>query len=374
MTLATSIRGRQFLLQAAWASLAMAGAAATPAQQRAKPQAGPPRTILLPPRIVAGLPATLAVLDSAGRLVPGAAVELTGGTKLKTDATGRALFTGPRGSVGLTAQIPGQNVTASAMVEDPPSPVLQASVQSASPALRILSFPHFLSLHDQFTIEGTGFRGEADANHIVLAGQPSLVLASSPVTLVVLPGPHVPIGTADLRLSAAGAEARAGPVTAVLLVVTGPMGTWRAGDQGMLTVRAYGTKERLAVEVRNASPAVVELSRGSVQRVTTSGGERNAAEVEMKSLTPGDYTVTARLVLAASALPELEAARQKLLAARALATGTWTERMDRLIGRIDREPQDTAGIRTELEHMLEDKPTGQFAFLLQSAWQEIAKN
>jgi hypothetical protein len=352
----------------------MAGAAATPAQQRAKPQAGPPRTLILPPRIVAGLPATLAVLDSAGRLVPGAAVELSSGTKLKTDATGRALFTGPRGPVGLTAQISGQNVTASAMVEDPPSPALQASVQSASPALRILSFPHFLSLHDLFTLEGTGFRGEADANHIVLAGQPSLVLASSPVTLVVLPGPHVPIGTADLRLSAAGAEARAGPVTAVLLAVAGPMGTWRVGDQGMLTVRAYGTEERLTVEVRNGSPAVVELSRGSVQRVTTSGGERNAAEVEMKSLAPGDYTVTARLVLAASGLPELEAARQKLLAARALATGSWTARLDSLLGKIDKGPQDTAGIRTELEHMLEDKPTGQFAFLLQSAWQEIAKN
>jgi hypothetical protein len=48
--------------------------------------------------------------------------------------------------------------------------------------------------------------------------------------------------------------------------------------------------------------------------------------------------------------------------------------LDRLIGRFDREPQDTAEIRTELEHMLEEKPSGQFAFLLQSAWQAIAKN
>jgi hypothetical protein len=249
-----------------------------------------------------------------------------------------------------------------------------ASARNASPGLQIQSFPHFLSLHDRFTIEGTGFRGEADANHILLAGQPSLVLASSPVALVVLPGPRVPIGMADLRLSVAGVEARAGPVTAVLLAVSGPAGTWHVGDQGMLTVRAYGTEERLVVEVRDASPGIVQLSRGSVQRVTTSGGERNAVEVEMKSLAPGDYTVTARLVPTASGLPDLEAARQKLLAARALATGSWTGRLDRLIGRIDREPQDPAEIRTELEHMLEDKPTGQFAFLLQSAWQAIAKN
>ncbi len=351
-----------------------ASSAATPARQTAKPQAGPPRTILLPPKIVAGLPATLAVLDAAGRLVPSAAVELSSGAKLKTDATGRALFTGPREFGRMTAQISGQNATASTLVEDPPKPAQGALAQNASPGLRVLSFPHFLSLHDRFTIEGTGFHGEADANHILLAGQPGLVLASSPVALVVLPGPRVPIGSADLRLSVAGVEARAGPVTAVLLAVTGPVGTWRVGDQGMLTVRAYGTEERLVVEVRDASPGIVQLSRGSVQRVTTSGGERNAAEVEMKSLAPGDYTVTARLVPTASGLPNFEAARQKLLAARALATGNWTGRLDRLIGRIDREPQDTAGIRTELERMLEEKPSGQFAFLLQSAWQEIVKN
>jgi hypothetical protein len=354
--------------------LAMAGAAVTPAQQPEKPKAGPPRTILFPPRIVAGLPATLAVLDAAGRLVPGAAVELSSGTKLRTDATGRALFTGPRESAGLTAKIPGQNITASTLVEDPPNPAPIELAQNASPGVRIRSFPHFLPLHDRFTIEGSGFRGEADVNHILLAGQPSLVLASSPVALIALPGPRVPIGTADLRLSVAGVEAQAGPVIAVSLAVSGPAGTWRVGDQGMLTVRAYGTEERLVVEVRDASPQIVQLSRGSVQRVTTSGGERNAAEVEMKSLAPGDYTVTARLVPTASGLPDLEAARQKLLAARALATGSWTGRLDRLIGRIDREPQDTAEIRTELEHMLEDKPTGQFAFLLQSAWQAIVKN
>lgn len=362
------------MLRAVWALLAMAGAVATPAQQPAKPQAGPPRTILLPPRIVAGLPATLAVLDSAGRLVPGAAVELSSGTKLKTDATGRAHFMGPRESAGLTAHISGQSVTASTLVENPPKPALGTPAQNASPELQIQSFPHFLSLHDRFTIEGTGFRGEADSNHILLAGQPSLVLASSPVAMVVLPGPRVPIGTADLRLSVTGAEAQAGPVTAVLLAVTGPVGTWHVGDQSMLTVRAYGTEERLVVEVRDASPEIVQLSRGSVQRLTTSGGERNAAEVEMKSLASGDYTVTARLVPTASGLPDLEAARQKLLAARALATGSWTARLDRLIERIDREPQDTAGIRTELERMLEEKPSGQFASLLQSARQEIVKN
>jgi hypothetical protein len=55
-------------------------------------------------------------------------------------------------------------------------------------------------------------------------------------------------------------------------------------------------------------------------------------------------------------------------------TGTWAARVDRLIRRIDRAPQEIAQIRTDLERMLDDKPTGQFAFLLESAWEEFQKN
>jgi len=75
-----------------------------------------------------------------------------------------------------------------------------------------------------------------------------------------------------------------------------------------------------------------------------------------------------------SGLPDLEAARQKLVAARALATGNWAARADRVIRQIDRAPQDIAEIRAELERMLNDKPSGEFAFLVESAWQEFQKN
>ena len=356
----------------AW--LSVAAAAASAAQQPAKPQARTPRTIILPPKIAAGLPATLAVLDGSGHLVPRAAVILSTGNELTTDATGRALFVAPHKTARLTAETPGKDVIASALIVDSPNPVSPTPVQSSSPALRILSYPRLVSLHDRFTIEGSGFRGAADSNRVTLAGQPALVLAASPLAMVVLPGPSVPIGTAELRLSVAGVEARAGPVTAVLLVVTGPTGTWHVGSQGGLTVRAYGTEERLEVEVRNASPEIVSLPRGNLQRVTTTGGPRNTADVEMRSLAPGDYTVTARLVPAASGGADLAAARQKLMEARALAAGDWTVRVDRLIGRIDSEPQDAAGIRSDLERLLGEKPTGQFAALLQSAWQEMVKH
>ncbi len=344
------------------------------AQEAPRVQAAAPRTIVLPQKMVAGVPATLAVLDAAGRMLPNVVVELSGGQKVTTDATGRALFAAPSEPGALTAQIPGQDVSASAPVVKSADPDPRTSAESPSTAMRVLAYPHFISLHDRFTMAGSGFRGDADANRVFLAGQACLVLASSPVSLVVLPGLHIPIGTITLRVTVAGHDAGSNPVVMVLLEFSGPAEAPRAGAQGKLTVRALGTRERLAVEVRNASPEIIQLPRGNVERVTTSGGERNAAEIETKFLASGDYMVTARLIPTVSGLPDLEAARQKLVAARALATGSWASRADRVIRRIDRAPEDIAQIRAELERMLDDKPSGEFAFLLESAWQEFQRN
>src|SRR2546429_705987 len=53
------------------------------------------RILLLPKRIVSGERATLAVLDTNGRLAPGVAIHFSNGDHLRTDATGRALFVAP---------------------------------------------------------------------------------------------------------------------------------------------------------------------------------------------------------------------------------------------------------------------------------------
>src|SRR5580692_8958096 len=61
-----------------------------------KPHASPiPRLIILPPKLLAGQPATLAVIDNQGRLLPKAPVDLSAGQHVTTDATGRALFIAP---------------------------------------------------------------------------------------------------------------------------------------------------------------------------------------------------------------------------------------------------------------------------------------
>jgi hypothetical protein len=344
------------------------------AQEAPRVQASTPRTIVLPQKAVGGRAATLAVLDSAGRMLPHTEVELSGGQKVTTDATGRALFTVPSEPGVLTARIPGHDATASAPIVKSADPELETSAESPSTALRVRAVPHFISLHDRFAVEGVGFRGQADANRVFLSDQACLVLASSPISLVVLPGLHVPIGTINLHVSVAEQDAGLHPVVLVLLEFSGPTEAPPAGAQAKLSVRVRGSRERLAVEVRNASPEIIQLPRGNDERVITSGGERNAAEIDAKFLTSGDYTLTARLIPTASGLPDLEAARKKLVAARALATGNWPARVDRVIRHIDKAPEDLAEIRAELERMLDDKPSGEFQSLLESAWQECNRD
>src|SRR5271166_4292735 len=52
-------------------------------------------SIVLPPKLVAGQPATLAVLGVDHRLAEGITVDLGKGQRVKTDRTGRAFFTTP---------------------------------------------------------------------------------------------------------------------------------------------------------------------------------------------------------------------------------------------------------------------------------------
>jgi hypothetical protein len=114
--------------------------------------------------------------------------------------------------------------------------------------------------------------------------------------LVALPGPGVPVGDVTLHVTAGGVDAGQFPVSAVLLEFSGPAEAPNAGSNGKLIVRARGTTEPLLVEVRNGSPGVIQLLQGNLQRLKTSGGEENIAPLEMKFLSDGNYSISARLV------------------------------------------------------------------------------
>jgi len=353
------------VVRVGWFVLACAIPLALPGQQAPQGRIQTPRAIVLPPKVLAGSPATLAVIDGAGRLVPRVELEVTGGQTIMTDATGRASFLVPRDSAWLTARIAKPALSASAPAE------LPAEQPGTAEGPRIVSHPNFISLRDRFVIQGSGFRGDADVNQVFLGDQRCAVLAASPVALIVLAAPRVPPGAVGLRVIVGDGETVPREVTAVLLEVSGPAETPVVGAESVATVHVRGTTERLALEVRHGSPAVIEFVRGNPHRLTSSGGDSNTAEVRMKSLAPGDYTITARLIPTASGLPDLQTVRQKLVTARERAAPAWAARLDRLIRRIDRAPQDPGRIRAELESMRSENPPVEFASLLESASQDM---
>jgi hypothetical protein len=344
------------------------------AQEAPKTRPTPsPWLIILPPRVIAGANATLAVLDYQGRLLPNIAVELSTGQKVTTDATGRAMFRAPDGPGKLRAVSSGGSVAASAEVLpiDEAEAAMPAAADRARPLLGVVSYPPVLATRDRFTLEGEGFRGEADLNHVSLNGDPCLILAASLAALVVLPGERAPVGDATLHVTVAGVDAGQFPVSVVALEFSGPTEGVSAGSAGQLVLHARGSKQPLVLEVRNASPAVIELTKGNVQRLKTSGGEENAVPVDVKFVTAGNYIVSARLVASSVTSPDLQSARKRLAEAKKIAPGDWSARIDQVLSTMDRAPHDLPQIRAELRAMLDDKPAPPLASLLDSAWRGL---
>jgi hypothetical protein len=172
-------------------------------------------------------------------------------------------------------------------------------------------------------------------------------------------------------VNVAGTDAGTFPVSVVLLEFSGPAEAANAGSTGTLVVRARGTSEPLLIEVRNASPAVIQLPKGNVQRVKTSGGDENAAPVDIRFLTGGSYAVSARLISTSAAPPDLESARKRLAEAREISSGEWSARIDRVLLKFNETPRDLPQIRAELRSLLDAKPSAPLSSLLDSAWQEL---
>jgi IPT/TIG domain-containing protein len=284
-------------------------------QTQQAPKARPPSSpwlIILPPRVIAGANATLAVLDYQGRLLPNVVVDLSTGQQVTTDGTGRAIFPAPDAPGKLRATFSGGSVGASTEVLAADEAAMPAAANLRPSGSGVISYPRILATRDRFTLAGRGFRGEADQNHVSLNGEPCLVLASSPAALVALPGAHAPVGDATLQITVPGADTAQFPVSVVALEFSGPTVGVSAGSAAQLVLHARGTAQPLSVEVRNASPSVIQLAQGNLQRLKTSGGDENSAVVDVKFLTAGSYVVSARLVAASVPLPDHESARRQL--------------------------------------------------------------
>jgi hypothetical protein len=294
-------------------------------------ETGPQPEIVLPPRLVAGFPATLATLGADRKLAPHVAVALGNGVRLETDATGRADFPAPAAGV-LIARA--GHTAAVALVDS----------SLGEPAPHRLSVARFAALHSSFDVCGGGFRGGAEEDHVLINNQPGLILASSPQCLVIIPDPRTPPGPAVISVESPKPPRRS-TVTLIGIDFEGPEPPLTPGRKGWLTLRARGSDQKLRVLVENQSPDVLRFEKGDAQEVTTRGGAQNVAKIAVGAIRSGDFSIRAHLVPPS----DPEAARRFIEAAEPLALADQAQALKEVENDLRHHPQKA---RAELNRML----------------------
>lgn len=312
-------------------------------------------TIILPPKIIAGRPATLAVLGVDGRLAEGIIVDFgfhSGvNVRVKTDKTGRAVFLAPTDSRVLIAKASG---AAAATLIDPSS--------APNPAQNVISLPPIVSRIDAFPICGGAFHGEADSNRVKLNDDPALVLAASPECLVILPGPRAEPGPSNISIEA-GDDTYSGTTTLVALHFDPPNAPLVPEKKSTLVLHAQGADTPIRLLVENKTPGVLRFLHGDSQQVLTSGGAQNAATVQVQTVSTGDFSFHARILQN----PDPQIARRYLEAAQPLATKDLQNEIRNLLKQLAHNPRDTRKVSAELDKILSYTIAGDFRTLLESA-------
>ena len=249
-----------------WALLVALGAWSTGAFGQshaaapAAPSASGARILLLPRKIVSGEHATLAVLDVNGRLTSGVRVNFSNGDRVTTDTTGRALFVAPLDAGTISASIAGRpgrvNLT------------ILSQTEASSETLQVTAAPRVASLADRFELSGRGFCADADANNVTIGGVPALVLASSPMSLIVMPPDDVKAGNVDVVVSCQKGVSEPFTIRFVELSLEANSAPLTPGDHRTLTVHVRGTPNKKAISAR------------TTMRLGTRGSNRLASAID----------------------------------------------------------------------------------------------
>jgi hypothetical protein len=341
---------RARILSGFFCNLLLCVPAAIPSQNGSNPLNTWTVTIVLPPRLMAGHPATLAVLGVDGKLAPGVTVNLSDGDKVMTDRTGRALFTAPATGDYLLASASG---SAAATLIDPAEGTSEPSN---------VTLPTIVSVRDRFWICAGSLQGRADANTVQIGDNPALVLAASPECIVVLAGPHAKPGTTSLSLETPGVRWTAS-TTLVSLEFDAPNPALLPGQKGQLTVHARGSDEKLRIVVSNRTPGVLRFLQGDSRELVTSGGADNGVGIPVKAVTSGDFSFSARLLDS----PSASVAARYLLAAETVAPGDLRGAAKSLAGELEHHPRDTERVRADVQRIIRKTIEGDFRTLLEAA-------
>lgn len=307
-------------------------------------------TIVLPPRLVAGQPATLAVLGTDGKLARNVAVDLGSGLQVRTDPIGRAYFTVPSGAKVLLAKSTGSSTAALIDSASPP------------PASYALRMAPQVSIKDTATICGGPFTGDAEANAVQLGGEPALVLAASPECLVVLASPQARPGRTQVTVrNSLGSFAA--ETTLVALADEPPQPPLVAQKKSALGVLAEGSADPLRIHIHNETPGVLRFLRGDDQELTTSGGVPNAARFEVEALRSGDFSFHAWIVPPANPAE----AQLYLDAAIPIAGESFGKELKKLSDQLRKHPKDAPKVAARLDSMLNVVIAGDLRTLLAAA-------
>jgi len=244
--------------------------------------------LLVPRTVVSGERATLAVLDVSGRLTPGATVVFSNGDRLTTDSTGRALFVAPLTPGVIMGSIRGR---------DGRVPVTVLSAEASVPTtIEVESIPGIASLTDRLELSGRGFCGGADANQVTIAGDPALVLASSPTSLLIMPPADLSPGRASVDISCGKLNGPPLEVVFVELDLKADSSPLAPGVHRTLTVQVRGTKDKVQLQAKNLAPDIADLTGGNPARVSSSGGAENVAHFEVVGRNRGNFLISIRLL------------------------------------------------------------------------------
>jgi hypothetical protein len=314
-------------------------------------------TIVLPPQLVAGRPATLAVLGVDGRLAEGIVIDLGthSGTdvRVKTDKTGRAAFLAPTDTAVLIAKASG--AAAAALIDPVPAPNSAPSAISLEPVVSRL---------DAFQICGGPFHGEAEADHVRLNDDPALVLAASPACLVILAGPRAAPGPANISIETGRDKQYTAATTLVALHFDPPVPPLLPEKRSSLVLHVQGSDHPLRILAENKTPGVLHFLRGDTQELLTSGGAQNVATIEIQTLSTGDFSFRARILQN----PDPQTARRYLEASQPLAPKELQRQIQNLAKQLARNARDTRKTSAELKKILSYTIAGDFRTLLESAY------
>ena len=315
--------------------------------------------IVLPLEIAAGKPATLAVLLPDGRVAAEVKLMLSNGELVNTDESGRAHFLGPPDAGILIARIPGTEICAAADVVR----------QTGAEKLEIARVPAIVALKDRFTIDGNGFYGDADRNRVELNGKPALVLAASPLELVILASSKTAPGSTPLTVKT-GVSHVSTEITIVNLLRDTIRRSLRPGKIGQLVLHVSGTTQPVKLDVQNVNPEIVGFQHGNREHVRTRGGTDNSATIEVNGRRAGQFSYVVTLEPQPGSA-NVDAARHFLQAAEKLAAGGGNRRIETVLKKLRRRSPDIRGARKEFAKIRDGNARGDLQALIHAAGEAL---